>query len=259
MTVVVENEIRVPGLCGRQWLNRATYGSDLAYERRSDKTAFGVGFLSGLQHCPAGLQSFEDKRSCPDFRTGPLMNFTPDDYQEAMLAGALCADESTLIGQEDIEVGLEIVRRRRTSCIVLAGTDDIAKQWVQAFDTRLQLEPGRITVDECSPSHVTVATVEAVCSRLGDDDQGSQPWEDLGCDPGLVIVDGCDLVPVVEKLRKAVRAFRPRYRCGFVHKHMARTAELMLLCHELGPVVYSAAWGRPLHDHPSRFEWRLKS
>jgi len=237
-------------------LARATYGADLAYGGTIDQTLFGVGFLSGLQQGPGPLLSFEDKRSYPDFRTGPLMNFRPDARQDGALYGALNADEATLIGQ-NIEVGLEILRRRRTTCIVLVGTDAIATQWDDALDSKLQIEPGHITKDRCNPSHVTVATIEDLCSHLADDQTG-EPWDHLGCDPGLVIVDGCDLVPI-ETLRKAVRAFRPRYRCGFTHQYLAKTSELMLICHELGPRVYNPDWAEGCYEAAGLFKWLLKS
>ena len=256
MTVVVENEIQVSGSGNRRWLSNADYGAEKAYESRAGDMVFGVGYLTGLQQGALGLQVFEDKRSRPDFRTGPLWGFYPDAYQDAMLAG-LGVAEAVLIGQ-DIQVGLEVIRRRRTTALVLTGSSDITDQWIAGLDTALQIEPGRITDGLCCPDSITIATVDAVCSRLSGEIEGRRPWDVIGCDPGLVIVDGCDRVPI-EKLRKAVRAFRPSFRCGFVHKDITGRVEMMLICHELGPVVYNRSWGMDVFDHPSMFDWRLNS
>ena len=248
--MIVKNVITIDG-APHKMLSRSNYASGCAFEKiAGNKILFDVGFLSGiLQQC--GVSGFYDElRVKPDFRPGPLAGVLLEPDQETALQGILMSDEAVcrmVPGQGHIVVGLETLRRRRTTALILTDTNEQAKAWNKALQDLLQIDDA---------DKVQVWDRESFMTALDDwqHDSGSPMWDIAPhLEPGLLIVDQINDWSL-EDLRRAGRAWRPAYRLGFTNSP-SDSDEALFRHHVLGPLVFDGvhAGGFIL---PSQFNWQ---
>jgi hypothetical protein len=244
--ITIENEIRVRGDAS-QWLGAATLqGGQPAYEIRDGETVFGVGFRDVIQTrvtriMGGGMPQAEiadrifDKQTTPHVQVKGYQNTMPDNPLEAI---GLRYTEAVIRsdGLDHIKAALTVLRRRSPSALILTNSDDRARLWVEALK---QSGKNVVNADSKSGDHssVSVATVSGFLSELAGK---LHAWDTLKLDPGMLIVDQCELIPVAE-LKKAVRSVRPAFRLGIMQKPPMQVVDMQALCHEMGPWVF----GRP--------------
>jgi len=246
----VANRITCQGSPHRM-VSRATYDSGDAFEKvAGNQVLFDVGFLSGvLTQC--GVAGFyDDLRAKPEFRPGPLLGVLLEPDQETALEGILHSSESTvrmIPKQGHIVVGLEVLRRRRTTALILTNTGEQAEKWNRALDDLLQVSDA---------NKVQVFDRESFLKTIDEWQQDDERpiWEIAPhLEPGLLVVDQADEWPLAD-LRRAGRAWRPAYRLAFTNSP-SNNDEGLMRCHVMGPVVFDGqrAGGFML---PGQFNWQ---
>jgi len=246
----VENRITISGAAHRM-ISRASYATGDAFEKvEGNQILFDVGFLSGiLTQC--GVSGFYDNhRAKPAFRPGSLAGVLLEPDQETALGGILMSDESVvrmIPGQGHLVVGLETLRRRRTTALILTNTSEHADAWNKAMEDLLQIDDA---------DKVQVFDRKAFLDALDEwqKDSDSPIWDIAPhLEPGLLIIDQMDDWPL-DDLRRAGRAWRPAYRVGFTNSH-SDSDEALLRHHVIGPLVFDGVHAGGFFL-PSQFNWQ---
>lgn len=246
----VENRITTQGSPHRM-ISRATYAGGDAFEKiEGNQVLFDVGFLSGILTQCGVAGFFDNLRAKPEFRPGPLAGVLLEPDQETALQGILMSDEAVcrmVPGQGHIVIGLETLRRRRTTALILTDSYEQAKAWNNALQALLQIDDA---------DKVQVWDRESFMATLDEwqKESDSAMWDIAPhLEPGLLIVDQMDDWPLAD-LRRAGRAWRPSYRLGFTSSPSDDDAAL-LRHHVIGPLVFDGvrADGFIL---PGEFNWQ---
>jgi len=260
--ITIENEIRIRG-DATQWLGEATLRDGTkAYEINDGETVFGMGFRSEIQRATqtVGVENtivdrVTDKRSTPYVQVKGVQNTMPENpieytglqHSEAVIRTAFGGDNlsSSKSVIDHIKPALEILRRRSPSALILTHSDDRAKRWIKALKAS-----GRNVAPVAAKKtgvydFISVSTVSDYLCELGGN---PHVWDALNLDPGMLIVDQCELIPAHE-LKRAARSIRPAFRLGFMETPPKDVSAMQRICHEMGPWVL----GRPRNSH--EFRW----
>jgi len=246
----VENRITISGAAHRM-ISRASYATGDAFEKvEGNQVLFDVGFLSGILGQCGVPGYFDNLRAKPYFRPGPLAGVLLEPDQETALEGILMSDEAVvrmIPGQGHIVVGLETLRRRRTTALILTDTSEQADAWDKALEDLFQIDDA---------DKVQVFDRESFMAALDEwqKDSDSPMWNIAPhMEPGLLIVDQMDDWPL-DDLRRAGRAWRPAYRLGFTNTP-SDSDEALLRHHVMGPLVFDGVRANGFYL-PGQFDWK---
>jgi len=155
------------------------------------------------------------------------------DYQHQALNAMLLGNQGLLIspcGTGKTEIGCAIIHARKQKSLVLVHTKDLAQQWRERIQTRLNIEPGIIGAGKWDDSKlITIATVQSL-------QNGLEPA--FTSQFGLVILDEGHHSPA-RTFGEIVNQFPTRYRYALTATPK-RSDGLEFLMH--------AAFGRTLYE-----------
>lgn len=175
----------------------------------------------------------EDKRTCPHCEYPPLAGITLRSYQQKAVDESANKGQGVLVattGAGKTIMGLELIRRRKTTALIIVHKKELAAQWSKEIKRLFGFEPGIIGDGKFEiGERITIAMAQTLAKREEQCKELVRSW-------GLILVDECHHAPA-DQFSTVINWMPARYRYGLSATPTRRDGLDCIIFRTIGPII----------------------
>ncbi len=190
--IIAANTFPSPKYADAEKYGRSCFGIDpyvFTYTKQGNNLIVSRGFAKELMDILKNSDvecDLEDKRTCPLCEYPPLAGITLRSYQKKAVDEAANRSQGVLVattGAGKTIMGLELIRRRQTTALIIVHKKELAEQWRKEIKRLFGLEPGFIGDGKFDVgTRITIAMAQTLAKREEQCKELVNSW-------GLLLVD----------------------------------------------------------------------
>lgn len=203
-------------------------GSDLVVQR-----GYGSDFIGILKRSDISPEIVEE-RVCPPISIPSLNGVTLRPYQQRAVAEAVEKNSQGVLvaptGAGKSIMGLEIIRRKSTTALILVHRSELAQQWQKEIKRLFGITPGFIGSGSWEiGDQITVALVQTLS-------RNEEKCREMGDQIGLILCDECHHAPA-RSFAEVIGWFPSKFRFGLSATPIRRDKLDCLIHRAIGPIL----------------------